>query len=425
MDPFHDTDTHVAGFPDAYHDSTVVFYDKQVETIRKPKNLPAGQTWSCMVVTVPVLKHIDCSPFFNSTLSLLEIPDTNHVSTTALGTVTALSAADDVPLFPTTQPSGNEWLIDDPNNTRESKAFGALEQDFTSMGRLVAGGFEVHNDTPDLYKGGSVTVFSAPQEASETFSANAEQIGDNVRICNFKNHKGLPATRNDASLYRSARTWEASEGCLVPFQLNLAGDGITYRAKGAVANMFRSGETETAAGFVQSMHPPGISTPLVGPTHPCRGAPLDTSGSFFSGLNENTVLTLTVKSFVEVAPSTIEKQLLKLSSPSAMHDEHAIACYNHCIAALPPGVPVGFNDAGEWWRMVLARLREKAPTVVPRVVNFATGMLAPDALPVANAIASRTQGKLVTKMLDRAIQNSQDRSDRRQKAKSENKHRRR
>jgi len=293
------------------------------------------------------------------------------------------------------------------------------------MGRLVAGGFEVHNDTPDLYKGGSVTVYSAPQEPSACYTGIVTSDLYTPKGVSLINHKGLPATRTEASLYRSARTWEAADGALVPFQLNLAGEGVKYSAQSGHCKIFRSGESPNTGGFIQRPFL-GSNNDFVGPINPQRGAPLDTSGAFFTGLNVNTVLTLTVKTFTEVAPTIREGPLLKLASPSAELDQHAINCYNHCIAELPPGVPVGFNDAGRWWRMVLNKLKEQAPKIVPAITSLVAGSIDPALLPAANAVSRRTGGKLVTKALDRAINNSQKRSDRRAvKAKTENQHRKR
>lgn len=411
MDPFHDYETHVAGFPDPYHDSTVVFYDKVVHKIRKPSNLPAGETWSAHVCTGPVMKSDLFYPFFNSKLGDVIIDEAQVLD--SFGTVNVRTAQDGVPTFPTDEPDLAAYQASDPNQTRSAESFGALEKGFVGMGRLVAGGFEVHNDTPDLFKGGSVTVYSAPQESSESYAArvSGNTFADAATI---KNHKGIPATLKAASLYRSSRTWEAKDGVLVPFQLNLAGSTMDYKAKPSLLNMFRSGEGAQTGGILQQGNI--LGTPgLLLPDEPTRPAPLDTSGAYFTGLNENTVLTLSIKFFTEVAPSVTELSLLKLSSPSAEYDSHAINCYNHCVATLPPGVPVGFNDMGKWWRMVLTKLKEQAPRIVPQIIGSAAASFAPELAPIATLVANRTKGRVVTKALNKAIENSQARSDARAK----------
>ena len=403
-DPFHDYEVHVAGYPDHYHDSTVVLYDKRVVRVTAPANLAAGDTWQAHFYTLPLLRETLALYFFDAKQNFLDSVALSGDGLPTMATLNIATSADGVPLFPTTELTPGEWGLTDPDDTRRIRSVPALEGENPGMGRLIAGGFEVHNDTPDLYRGGSVTVYTAPQEASDPYNMEIREA-ENTLVSTVANHKGIPASVSEASIYRSSRTWEASQGCLVPFQLNLDQDGLAFKAKPDVINVFRSGENARASGMMPVFSAPDGAI-LSAAKVPMRKAALDTTGAFFSGLHANSVLTLSVKTFVELAPTNQQPTVLKLSSPSATMDEHAIRCYQHCVAKLPPGVPVGMNAKGDWWRMVLKTLQTSAPAI-----QGVASAVAPE---YAKQIASARQ--LAEKGVALALKNSQKRADDRKAA---------
>jgi hypothetical protein len=382
-DPFHDYEVPVAGYPDSYHEATAVNYGKRLVTIKKPENLPPGATWSASFFTLPQMRSSKSRLVFDSTLNDLKLGDKIYDS----GTLNVWTAMDGVSMFPVFE-TETAFNALDPGFTREHLAYSALDTDEDYMGRLIAGGFEVHNDTPDLFKGGSVTVYSAPQAHSSAHMAkmlNTPKTGDEA-LGLLKNKRGIPPTPQTASAYRSARTWEASEGVMVPFQLQTEGDSLEFKALDTDIAFYRSGDATKAGGMVNEASVLDPNANIVSAQVPMREVPLDTVGAFFSGLNENTVLTLSIKMFVEIAPTVADQAILKLSSHSADLDVRARHCYQHCLSLLPPGVPVGMNEKGDWWKMVLKTLKTMAP-----VALAATTVVAPEFAPLVGGVNALVQ----------------------------------
>lgn len=282
-DPFHDLEVNIPGYPDHYSDSTVVNYKKSILTVKKPVNLPEDATWHCQVVTMPVLHTADGLFFFQQHPTLIQVFNSLEYPK-SIGTVVIATAADGVPLFPTTE-TVQQWDSADPFFTRTYTAVSAMDG-MEGMGRLIAGGFEVHNDTPELFRGGSVTVYSAPQEASPTYVCEYADTSEGVAVAAVQNHKSLPGITSEAANYRNARTWEASQGCYVPFRLNMEADGLAFRAQPHLIPHFRYGEENLASGFamkqIYNHVDPGHL--VVSPQVSSRKAPLDTTGAFFAGL---------------------------------------------------------------------------------------------------------------------------------------------
>jgi hypothetical protein len=94
-------------------------------------------------------------------------------------------------------------------------------------------------------------------------------------------------------------------------------------------------------------------------------APIETTGAFFSGLSQETVLTLDIRWFTEVAPTSANTAMLSMCSPSAHYDPRALECYTNCLLTLPPGVPVGMNEKGDFWRMAVKAAKKATEIASP------------------------------------------------------------
>jgi hypothetical protein len=76
---------------------------------------------------------------------------------------------------------------------------------------------------------------------------------------------------------------------------------------------------------------------------------LNLSGAYFTGLSEETTLTVTSRFYVEISPP-LSSSLLDLVTPPAQFDPFAINLYTRVVNMMPPGTRKGDNDAGDWFR---------------------------------------------------------------------------
>jgi hypothetical protein len=95
----------------------------------------------------------------------------------------------------------------------------------------------------------------------------------------------------------------------------------------------------------------------------CHSLPFNTSGAYFTGLNENASLNMVVKMIVEFSPGSGQGDLSRLATPSAPLDSRALELYAEAISFLPVGVPVGENEHGDWYRKVLRAIEQAAPVI--------------------------------------------------------------
>lgn len=380
LDPFHDFDIAVTGIPDNDSQHSVVQVVPHVLTLRAPDNLEVGETWSAHICSLPIGNTVPVNSW-NQLNAVDTIKRTGETESQAgvLGTVTVISHGDnpgvDAPnsSFPAHSefPGGNP--ADYGNVKRTFQAVSPDDDNTTSMKKVIAGGFEVHNDTPELYKGGSVTVYQTPQSSTNGW----EEIDDafltssraTSQIC-----RQPPANRDRAVATPSSRTWEAKDGCYVPLRL---GDDTHYGT--AAPRRFQTSDLDNSLqipgqpinmGYVQT---PSTETGFLSGTLAIRPLDIETTGAYFSGLSQETVLTLTVKFLMEVAPTTANKQLLYSASPTPLYCPRALETYHQIVRDLPPGVKVDYNDKGDWFRMVTKAMADTAMALAPAVAGINPG----------------------------------------------------
>lgn len=382
-------------------------------TITKPANLLPGDTWSANIGTLPLnhtLRDSQVRSFFNDRVDYIDIE--SSLAAFTMGTINVSTSRDNILQYPSTELTEAAFDAADPVRTREYQSFSGTDgEGLSSMSRLIAGGFEVHNDTAELYKSGSVTTYTMPQKLTRPAIAGTQIRGSTDKgPSSIRRGRGLPPSAFHARQLRNAHTFSASQGCLVPFRMELESEDMDFQPvnSGLFAFPFADGDLQTG-GIISNtilQHGTNNATLMV------RSAAIETSGAFFTGLHENTVLTLTMKFYVEVAPTFANPDLLSLCSPAAPYDPMVLRCYDHCVRQMKAGVPVSFNDAGEWWRMILKTLR----SAVPSVVGTGIKAILPEASPLAGLASLGLQ-----KAIDKAVTNSQNRSDRRNQSIQSNK----
>lgn len=401
LDPFHDYDVSIAGIPDNDSQPSVVQVIPITTTLTAPPNLSVGETWSAQIVTLPLTNTVMGGSFF----AIDEGAPTGQGARRSqdgsqfynLGTVTVVRHGDNVSgqhnqAWSHSLSEAEENTFGDP--ARVSDAFSIDTGGTKGIKKLIAGGFEVHNDTAALYKQGSVTAFSASQfvaPLSVGFVANGTAAAlDTTASRSFRQP---PANRQEAASHPSSRTWEAAEGCYVPIRL---GDTTHYQgAQSAVYHHARHNQLfDSNCGFQQNMESFGV--PYTGSfVGRFRHADIEMTGAYFSGLSQETVLTLTIKFVVEIAPSASDAQLMYMMSPTPEYCPKAIEMYHAAVRSLPPGVPVNMNNKGDWYRMVTKALDAAAPVILPLVAaaSPSAAAIASAALSANSAVAQATKPK--------------------------------
>jgi hypothetical protein len=266
VDPFHDLNMTVAGYPDGVGGKSVVQAITKQFTIKVPTNPGiAAAPWDVHFVNNPSLCGINAhdGPWWEVADGMLyPVAQIQTGGGLAQGhqTVIPLGANQayinyDTPS--TVRPAGLlEWCaVPSGRNTFDPRVdgfYGSMNvndilADPEARSRIIGFGFEVHNTTAELYKSGGVTVYRADSDPSEQqlkFGAgvfhvtevtlasgavnisgpNAPEFTDiNTGNLLIRERSAPPISVAQATQMRSA-TWTACEGCLVPSTMDVTGD---------------------------------------------------------------------------------------------------------------------------------------------------------------------------------------------------------
>jgi hypothetical protein len=392
-DPFHDYDVGINGIPDIDGQPSVVQIVPKVVSVTAPQNLAVNETWSAHITTLPLGQTVSVKSYTTSNSYGNTAEGGDGGQTGVLGTYTIITHGDVVGTsFPdNTNPSYT-------NNTREFQAVSIDDVGDSSLKKLIAGGFEVHNDTAALYKQGSVTVYQSSQHEYQMgaskwryLSADAPYAND-VTAC-----RQPPRDRTQAASLPTSRTWEAAKGCYVPTRLGTATEYKPGTFQQFRTRYFDVVDDDTNGGYMQvastGATPPATQDYVL--AH--RSSSIETTGAYFSGLSPETVLTVTIKMVIESAPTPANPSLLYSASPTPDYDPRIIALYHQTIRHLPPGVEVSFNAKGDWFRMVMKAANAVAPVAMP-----ALGLLGPEATLAAEG--ALLAGNAAVQIMDAAQQ---------------------
>jgi hypothetical protein len=381
-DPFHDEPLACDGFPDLTTSSVLTQTVQLTASIARPVSVPSTDLWDCEIFFNPVSPPLSFSTpgtgLGGANASLYQVGITS-TGLTAIASPRVIYSGVNVLTGPNGidfMTSGSLGIFPDPRL--------AFPQTYASgYFRLIATGFEVVNTTAELYKGGSVTVFKSPSysQPMNTYS----NAGPDPPSCYTQAAIMPPGTQSQCALFPSSRTWGAADGCYVVPSLNSTEVPFVTPLPSANAGLVSPVDVQTlttGSGNRLGWFPP---SPYLSQTAGMNSPfPFDVSGAFFSGLNPNSTLQVTVKYVVERIPSITEPNLLVLTRPPCPFDPMALELYTRVMASLPVGVKVGDNPDGEFWASILDALAAIAPVVGAALTPIA-GPIAPALSAAASA----------------------------------------
>jgi hypothetical protein len=219
-------------------------------------------------------------------------------------------------------------------------------------------GFEVLNSTAEIYMQGQATVWRQPNRPTpSTLSYSVATTPPTVGTLPGFINRFPPGTLGDAQLLYGSRSWKAAEGCYV---VSRQCDAENPFSRPDYIPDFYSvlDSTHGANGLVYTPNAPGIAQKLLD-IH----APFDISGVHFTGLSNQTSLTINVRWLIERSPSPTETDLVVMATPSASYDPLALELYCQCLVHMPPGVMQKENGLGDWFRNAMSGLEKWAPKI--------------------------------------------------------------
>lgn len=402
LDPFHDYNKQVSGYPDADASQTVVScYQYQTEVSSQ-----ANTNWDCHIYSGCVAKPDNLSTFSLAAdwKSISEPASTQQF--------TWMHSPLTIEKFPTT---GNAFTPTIPATVSPSvSTLPALDNTDLCAGitRVIGMGFEIHNTTSEIHKQGTITCYRMPQMGSQYQIRALNNAGTFVTPVIGEMFRLRPCTVAQANLLKGTRTWNAAEGAYCTVLQNsvhnplkqLESQQILYNTEAS------TGAASTVIASQWDAQGPGATAPnaTASSFEPNQIMPFDTTGVFLTGLSPETTLTVKLKVYVERAPTWAEPNLAVLATPSAGYDVRALELYAQVVNLLPPGVKVADNAFGDWWKAVVSLVKHAAPTiglalnpVVPGagLIGMGVGRLAGVVEDASNKMINTAKGLSISKQL--------------------------
>lgn len=364
FDPFHDRPITEVGLPDNNHGNSVIQTFTRTFTLTAPGNYK----WDASVCFLGDLENLRIS---RANL-LYDTPSPTDLGNNPSLHLTSISAVQPGTWGGVTACTGATGLDLSYQGGAGLRLAGSWPfftgNDPTSQGsdypsgpyRLVSGGFEIHDTTPELYKSGSVTVWSGPQIPDKNSYYNLfNQAADAFLGKHHVTHvTSDPSSLAKATALPGSQTWEAREGCYVPFRINTRAGMIRPRHH---QMMFIDPIDSTSNQITTTLFPQGGAGAS---DATCMGwsLPTDTQpvGAYLSGLDPNSTFRVVSRFTVEVFPSVNDVKLISLAHPAAPYDPDALAAYDEILRMLPIGVPVAMNSSGDWFKKVMSTVKDVA-----------------------------------------------------------------
>jgi len=354
VDPFHDADLKLAGYPSLATGGSIVQLVKQQLQLSVPLAgngiVTAGQNWDCSIVMFPNLNNtqIQSSSAVNIFGALSPGVTTNGISQ---GGITVSAAPQGVQLWPTA--TFNSGSVSVTNSSLNVLPY------IKGPSRVIAMGFEVVNTTAPLTKQGQVTCWRQPVDFTPSqYSGTVATTPAVVSNITFLNTKYPPATLATAMLLDGSLSWDAAEGAYVVGRQNESSNPPKMPSFQRLAYVLG----DLASGVNDTIHTSSFinGTPLELSDLYC---PFDQSGAYFTGLSYTTTLTINYRVYIERFPSSLEPDLVVLATPTCILDELALEIYMHALTKMPPGCMLKENPLGEWFTKALTQVAEWAPKI--------------------------------------------------------------
>jgi hypothetical protein len=372
LDPFHDYNVDVAGFPDCDNMSTITMVRNFQYELSKPA--AAAGAWDAQIIFLPI---IGSATFYAGNLSAAGAVFTGEspgvVHTYDLSTVNVAKADAGQILYPDSPLTRTNFSIDKAADTDVSLG--------TTLKRVVSIGIEVVDTTPVVSKSGSLTVYVTPNIKADTPMEIIDSAATSTFVPNARHRNYWLGTQSEAVKYPTSRQWEARRGCYLACGMDavenplLADDKVTR----VVSRQF----TDNLAGTALKQHTilSGISSMEYANTS-LQDIPYSQCGVFLNGLHNDATFLVRTRIIYEVAPNQNSDMAL-LATPSPGYDVRALQLYSWVRSQLPVAVPVSDNASGDWFRQVLRLVEKYAPLL--------SGVL-PGPLPIIGQTAGQVAG---------------------------------
>ena len=259
-------------------------------------------------------------------------------------------------------------------------------------GRIIAQGIHLHDSSASINQQGMIVCGQVSQTMDFSDYCIHETVGDLVHQARFVSLSSPPATYNEAITHPMSVKWETEKGvyCAISAMQNDVPPTIAMPQM----ILFRDtsmGETNNAVGGLCSSGVLNLNTAqnqsAFGAAHSVQLQHTNMKYIFVSGMHPDGRLDLTVTTYLEYFPRTFE-QLMYFATPSAGLDTLALRLYEEIFSRMPIAVPVGDNNAGEFFRKIGHVLLSAGKALLPLIGAALAPVIGPEAAVAGGALGA-------------------------------------
>jgi len=398
VDPFHDRQTKLEGYPDTCNSASLVQRVKQSYTIKAPTGTTTP--WDLQIVNTPCLNTSALFPV-KSVLNGSQLPTIQSNAFVRENAFTSVINYGGLQFI--AGPSGSTMDLATAATTAGYQLTSNPIPNIYQQGtvRVIANAFEVVNTTAELTVQGACSTFRQPvaeYETSTCFNLVGTDASPNAGL--FNAFSGLivptpPTNLSQATLLPGFRTWKAKDGCYVVSALNsdtIPQQDDLFCQPILVQSPSDSGPprlyTTIGSNTGQFLQTSGSTALLAAPDQ--FWTKFDQSGAYFTGLSPSTTLQVTWIVDIERFPTEQQSDLIVIATPSPRYDNIALEAYAHIMQDMPTGVMQKENGLGDWFMSAVGKVRD---IVMPMLRNSAKSSPAAAALVGVHDIVTGGGGK--------------------------------
>jgi hypothetical protein len=383
VDPFADERQVVIGMPDQTAGKSNVFDIRQEITVTRPAALTVNDAWDAHVALMPAIaaRHDGTSANSYSATwdpSIGTFTKLSNLTMQSIGSV----------LVVVTAPEGADTF-----GHRGGVGSGAKEYftinipelvDPTQRARLISIGYELINETEDLYKSGAVTDYRVDADCNEQLllDFNAGTPASSLTLVGSLPPSNLAAAKQINGISRESKEGSLVIGCYDRFDHE-----AEYPGYGTVLLKQTEDPTSTGGSWVFGENPTDWTS---GEASVYRELPFLQSGSYATNLSGQTKLRVVLHAVVEVFPAPGDV-LMQLARNAPAYDPVAMEWLSQLQSKTLPGYPLSWNSSTKFTR-ALKKIFQTARRTVATLGPAASAVMMASGIPELRAAAPVVRG---------------------------------
>jgi len=245
--------------------------------------------------------------------------------------------------------------------------------------RVIAKALEIINTTAVINRQGLCTACRYSQPDIDHYNSYVALFGDepyknSVTGLNLFLERLPPSNLAEAVLYPQNAQWEAEKGYYAPVYCKV--DSVVTMPQPVyplqINQDFVAGPEviQTQLSYSPKVYPElfsGNTATFFSPANVPSYSPQDGICAFFTGLSDQSTLTVRCRWVIERFPGKDEKEILVLAQPSCPRDDFALELQSRFFRFCPAAVDYGQNPNGEWGKKAVSFLAALAKQAGPLI----------------------------------------------------------